>query len=182
MRIWQADKPPTMKPRFTITALLILTTIVAAFLAGRQSTALRREMLLAEVERWRAEATQQRAVSKQHEAKITAFKKQIISNQFSQPIRFVSWNVESGGNDPSVIAEQLANELEKYDCYGLTEVSPSNVRRYHQAIQTKWGAGYAFLSTTNGGGDRMLLIYNMSRLERISFFELEEHELSLIHI
>ena len=52
----------------------------------------------------------------------------------TEPFRFLSWNIESGGNDPAVIAEQLA-QLGHYDIFGLSEVAPSNTRCYLLAIQ-----------------------------------------------
>ena len=49
-------------------------------------------------------------------------------------LRFLSWNVESGGNDPAVIAEQLA-QLGSYDVIALQEVHPSNSRAYLRAVE-----------------------------------------------
>ena len=40
-------------------------------------------------------------------------------------ILVLSWNVESGGNDPATITQQLA-DFEGYDILGLTEVKASN--------------------------------------------------------
>ena len=45
----------------------------------------------------------------------------------------LTWNVESGGSDPAVIAEQLA-ELRGYHIYGLTEVDPAATRQYLAAV------------------------------------------------
>ena len=73
----------------------------------------------------------------------------------TEPLRLVTWNVESGGNDPAVIAQQLA-ELGPYDLYGLTEVSPANTRRYTAAI----GDSYKSLVSATGRSDRMMIVYN----------------------
>ena len=43
----------------------------------------------------------------------------------------LGWNVESGDNDPAVIAEQL-KELAGYDIYMLCEVHPDNLPLYAQ--------------------------------------------------
>ena len=47
----------------------------------------------------------------------------LASTSYADDISVLSWNVESGGADPEIIAKQL-QELGKYDAYCLQEVSP----------------------------------------------------------
>lgn len=54
----------------------------------------------------------------------------------SRAISVLAWNIESGGNDPEVIAEQLA-ELSGYDIYRFAEVSPANADRYPGGISPR---------------------------------------------
>ena len=97
--------------------------------------------------------------------------RRIEAHQQPQELRFVTWNVESGGNDPAVIEQQLA-ELGPYDVYGLTEVSPANTRRYTAAI----GESYKSLVTVTGRSDRMMIVYNADRLDEVEHAELEAHD------
>jgi endonuclease/exonuclease/phosphatase family metal-dependent hydrolase len=99
--------------------------------------------------------------------------RRIEANQQPQELRFVGWNVESGGNDPAVISQQLA-ELGPYDVYGLTEVSPSNTRRYAAAAAI--GNSYKSLVTVTGRSDRMMIVYNGDRLKELEHAELEAHD------
>lgn len=71
-------------------------------------------------------------------------------------LRIVAWNVESGGNDPSVIAKQL-QDLDRYDICGLTVVSPGNTTFYLKSIQAH-GDGYRSFVTVTGSGDRMMMV------------------------
>jgi hypothetical protein len=89
----------------------------------------------------------------------------------AEPLRLVTWNLESGGNDPAVIAQQLA-ELGTYEVYGLTEVHPANTRLYTAAI----GPPYKSLVTVTGGNDRMMIVYNADRLKELEHAELEAHD------
>ena len=65
-------------------------------------------------------------------------------------ISILAWNVESGGNDPSVIAAQLT-ELSGYDVYCLCEVSAKNFNRYREAV----GDDFTSVEGTLGRADRL---------------------------
>ena len=91
-------------------------------------------------------------------------------------LRLVAWNVESGGNDPAVIAKQLVDNLGRYDIYGLSEVDPGNTRLYLKSIQAQHGDGYQSVVTLTGNKDRMMLVYDAWRLEKLEHAELEAHD------
>ncbi|MEQ8626669.1 endonuclease/exonuclease/phosphatase family protein [Ekhidna sp.] len=84
----------------------------------------------------------------------------------------LSWNVESGGNDKHTIVKRLA-DFEGYDIYGLTEVRASNFQIYADAAAAGEGSknsddpDFQFVSGTTGGADRMMIIYDNKRFEKI---------------
>lgn len=84
-----------------------------------------------------------------------------------EPLRIVTWNLDSGGNDPQVIAQQL-QALRGYHVYGLTEVDPANAMTYAQAV----GNQYRAKISQTGDRDRLLMLYDTSRLTLLSAGEL----------
>ena len=100
------------------------------------------------------------------------------TSAFTEDLRVITWNIESGGNDPAVIAKQLG-QLEKYDIVGLTEVHPANSRRYKEAMNAAHGkSGNSFQSTlsSTGNDDRLMLLYDSSSLSLIETYELVAHD------
>ncbi len=88
----------------------------------------------------------------------------------AEDLRLVTWNIESGGNKPSVIADQLS-KLGPYDIVGLTEVDPANSRRYKQAM----GDTYRSVLSSTGNKDRLMLLYDESKIQLIENYELVAH-------
>ena len=64
-------------------------------------------------------------------------------------ITLFSWNVESEGSDPEVIAKQLS-EMNRYDVYGLCEVLPESIELYTNAL----GDDYRTIASRSGYNDR----------------------------
>ncbi|MEM1226064.1 MAG: hypothetical protein AAGJ40_10215, partial [Planctomycetota bacterium] len=87
----------------------------------------------------------------------------------STPIRIVAWNVESGGNDPGVIALQL-KQFGPCDVFALSEVSPRSFERYATAL----GNNYQSIATKSGGGDRLQVLFRSDRFELIRSIELNQ--------
>ncbi|MEX1026487.1 MAG: hypothetical protein WD049_00545 [Candidatus Paceibacterota bacterium] len=86
-------------------------------------------------------------------------------------ISILAWNVESGGNDPEVIAEQL-KELSDYDVYCLSEVSPSSLGQYLNALSPEVLA----VNSETGRGDRLQIIFDSNRFELLQQNELHEYQ------
>ena len=84
---------------------------------------------------------------------------------------FISWNVESGGADPAIIARQLA-DLPKADAYLLQEVAPGDIGRYAAAIRRAHGNSYKYYLSSLGGADRLAMIVDESKFQIRSFSEL----------
>ncbi|MEM1227516.1 MAG: endonuclease/exonuclease/phosphatase family protein, partial [Planctomycetota bacterium] len=88
---------------------------------------------------------------------------------FSTPIRIVAWNVESGGNDPGIIALQL-KQFGPCDVFALSEVSPRSFERYATAL----GSNYQSIASKSGGGDRLQVLFRSDRFELIRNIELTQ--------
>ncbi len=88
-----------------------------------------------------------------------------------EPLTLLSWNVESGGADPAVIAEQLA-ELPRAAVYVLQEVNARDIGRYGNAIRDSHGPSYRFVGSWTGQGDRLLFVFDDSRLTLLETREL----------
>lgn len=84
----------------------------------------------------------------------------------------LSWNVESGENDRDTISKRLA-DFEGYDIFGLTEVNSSNSELYAEAASIGEGAdgnynpNFNFVLGTTGGSDRLMIIWDNKRFEKI---------------
>ena len=72
-------------------------------------------------------------------------------------IRILAWNVESGGNDPAVIAKQLS-EFTEYDVVCLSEVSSDNFQRYADAL----GERFAPFKGDTGRADRLQILVDQN--------------------
>lgn len=92
----------------------------------------------------------------------------------ADPITVLSWNVESGGADPAIIARQLG-ELPKATVYALQEVGVREMGRYGNAIRTAHGPTYRYLGSWTGQGDRLLIGFDEERLRLLDSRELFAH-------
>ena len=86
--------------------------------------------------------------------------------------RMLSWNVESEGSDPQVIAAELAeiNEDDRYDVFALSEVLPSAFKQYRIAL----GQHYKYAYSKSGNNDRLQILYNEDKFELVRQFEIQE--------
>ena len=84
-------------------------------------------------------------------------------------ITLFSWNVESEGSDPKVIAKQLS-ETNRYDVYGLCEVLPEAIELYTNAL----GGDYRTIASRSGFNDRLQIIYNTKKFELLQRLELKD--------
>ena len=84
-------------------------------------------------------------------------------------LSILGWNLQSGENDPAVIAEQL-KELAGYDVYCLCEVHADNFERYAAALPNR----FVSVPSTTGGGDRMQIAFDGDSFEPLDVKELRE--------
>ena len=104
----------------------------------------------------------------------------IATSTFAKPLELISWNIESGGADPAIIARQLA-ALPKVDAYLLQEVNPRDLGRLAAAVRKAHGSEYKYYMGSLGGADRLAMIIDASRITIRSFSELmsyQEHRLN----
>ena len=94
----------------------------------------------------------------------------VDTNTDSNSISILAWNVESGGNDPEIIAKQLG-EMSGYDVYCLSEVAAENFDRYTAALS----ANFQSINGRTGRNDRLQISFNSDRLELLETKELMEY-------
>ncbi len=90
----------------------------------------------------------------------------------AQSVEVMSWNVESGGSSPQVIAQRIAAH-DGADLWGLSEVQDDGwAQTFEQAAEQGEGANFERIVGTTGGADRLVILYDADRFERIEWFEL----------
>jgi endonuclease/exonuclease/phosphatase family metal-dependent hydrolase len=89
----------------------------------------------------------------------------------AKPITFLAWNLESGGSDPTVIAEQLT-KLHGYDVYALSEVDPNSMAKFKLAC----GEEYQSVDGGSGDSDRLQIIFDNKRFELVRKAEMDRFE------
>ena len=87
----------------------------------------------------------------------------------AQSLSLMTWNVESDGSDPAVIAEQLG-QLAGHWIYALTEVDNRQFERFRSAL----GANFKSINGTHKENDYLQIIYDASKLELLGWSEIEE--------
>lgn len=85
-------------------------------------------------------------------------------------LRFVAWNIESGGSDPHVIAEQL-KDFQDYQVIALNEVAVAGIEIYQNALGSKFES---FVSTT-GANDRLAIYWDSSRFTLLAKEEMGQY-------
>ena len=96
----------------------------------------------------------------------------LFSNNFAaaQPLSLLTWNVESDGADPAVIADQL-QKLRGHDIYALTEVERGAFERFRAAL----GPNFKSINGTHNENDHLQLIYDASKLDLTRWSEMEDY-------
>ena len=88
-------------------------------------------------------------------------------------INILAWNVESDGNDPASIANQIEG-MKGFNLFAFSEVlGNSSADLYEQAAGKHWGNVESILSST-GRRDRLLFLVNTDVFEIIKAEELQE--------
>lgn len=87
-------------------------------------------------------------------------------------IHMLSWNVESEGADADIVGRELTalNDADRYDIVGLTEVMPADLKKFRLAL----GMHYKYAYSKSGRNDRMQLLFNEEKFEKIRHFELTD--------
>jgi hypothetical protein len=88
----------------------------------------------------------------------------------SMPLEIVSWNVESGGNDPESIAKQLG-QFANCQIVALQEVGANDQPIYEKALPD-----HTAINGLTGSSDRLQILYNPVRLELLKQSEPNQFE------
>jgi endonuclease/exonuclease/phosphatase family metal-dependent hydrolase len=86
-------------------------------------------------------------------------------------LRILGWNVESGGNDPRVIAGQLS-QFKNYGIIALSEVHPTSFDIYKNAL----GDDRIAVMSGSGRSDRLMFLVDSRQFQLIESQELNKHE------
>lgn len=101
----------------------------------------------------------------------------IAASAWGQNLTVAGFNVESGAANPNVIAEQIG-PLDGIDLWGFSEVKNStDARALQQGAEDGESGTFESILGTTGGQDRLLIVYNSERLERLASGEL--HDLNI---
>lgn len=77
-----------------------------------------------------------------------------VTSNATEPIRILSWNIQSGGSDTSVIIEQMKTQMPKYDIVALSEVPPADIEPIAKAL------GWKHFGGTRGGERRLMFAWS----------------------
>ena len=95
--------------------------------------------------------------------------------ELESTVNIIGWNVESGGNDPDVIAVQIAN----LDCdiLALNEVNEGSIVTYDYAFQlgSNCLGRSKFIKTESGRGDKLAIFFDDSRFEMTHNVEMNRY-------
>lgn len=83
-------------------------------------------------------------------------------------LRLFSWNIESEGSDPEVVADQL-QDMDRYDIYALSEVLPTAADTLNDAV----GRNYKGIVSRSGYNDRLAIFFNTDLFDEVKHFEIE---------
>ena len=95
----------------------------------------------------------------------------------AEEITVIGWNAESGDANPIVVAARIA-EIDDCDLWGMCEVQDSTwASAFEHAAEVDENADFKLILGSTGGADRMLIIYDSDRFDRLDDFEL--HRINL---
>ncbi|HKX27392.1 MAG TPA: endonuclease/exonuclease/phosphatase family protein [Blastocatellia bacterium] len=93
---------------------------------------------------------------------------------FQASLTVISWNVESGDSNPTVLAQRIAN-VNGADIWGFSEVDANTMPAvFETAAENGEGANFRRILGTTGAADRLMIIYDADRFILISSQELNE--------
>lgn len=94
----------------------------------------------------------------------------------AEELTVVGYNVESGGALAEVVAERIA-EIDGCDLWGLSEVQGDAwAKAFEQAAAVGEGDGadFDYILGTTGASDRLAIVYDAKRFERLETMELQD--------
>jgi len=90
-------------------------------------------------------------------------------------LKVASFNVESGGAVPAVIARKHIAPLQDIDIWGFSEVQDETwLPDLEQGTEEGENADFQTILGSTGGGDRLAIVYNSNLLEEVKHYELDD--------
>lgn len=91
---------------------------------------------------------------------------------FAEEITVISWNVESGGADPGVVAGQMG-AMDGVDLWGLCEVhGQAWADQFEVGAETGEPGDFTSILGTTGQSDRLLILYDNQQFTLVNRFEI----------
>ncbi|HHP7244571.1 MAG TPA: endonuclease/exonuclease/phosphatase family protein [Elainellaceae cyanobacterium] len=93
---------------------------------------------------------------------------------FDGGLTVASFNVESGGANPRVIADRHVAPVNGVDIWGFSEVQNSSwLDVLETGTEIDEGSDFKSILGTTGGGDRLAIVYNSRLLQPVNYEEIE---------
>ena len=90
----------------------------------------------------------------------------------SNTFEIISWNVESGGADPDVVAEQI-KVMYDIDIWGFCEVKEQGwANKFERAAEADAAGDYEAILGTTGGSDKLMILYDKNQFIKEGSFEI----------
>jgi len=87
-------------------------------------------------------------------------------------ITLISWNVESGGADPNVVAGQIA-AMDGVDLWGMCEVDGATwAQNFEVGAETGEPGDFTAILGTTGDSDSLLILYDNQQFTEVNHFEI----------
>jgi hypothetical protein len=97
-----------------------------------------------------------------------------VVNAQETRLTVVSWNVESGGSQPQTIAQRI-RAFQGVDIWGLSEMPDDAAATiFEAAAEDGESANFERIVGTTGGADKLAIIYDAGRFEKVRHFELPD--------
>ena len=102
----------------------------------------------------------------------TSYPATTLAEKTAGQLLMLAWNVESNGAEADTICQELTklNADDRYDVVALTEVLPADFSKFRLAL----GEHYKYAFSKSGRNDRMQILYNENRFEKIRHFEIDK--------
>ncbi len=106
----------------------------------------------------------------------TSYPVTIFTEKQAGQILMLSWNVESEGAEADTICKALTklNAEDRYDVIALTEVLPEDFGKFSLAM----GDHYKYAHSKSGRNDRLQILYNENKFEKVRHFEVDKVNIS----
>lgn len=97
----------------------------------------------------------------------------VIGQADPNTIVVISWNLESGGINANVVANRIGG-FQDVDLWGFSEVGAQDAEVFEAGAEVGENANYEGILGTTGAGDRLLIVYDADRFEKLGEEQLSD--------